>query len=210
MTKLTLYDYELDDQCYKIRLLLGALGCPYDKIAVDVYPGAEHRSERYLKLNPLGALPIITEADLILYGAEAILTYLALKYDAARVWLPEKPETFGSIMQWLGFAGSTLCAASMARLHALFELEADQKTVCRVARRAFRVMEDHMTKRQLDEAFYFVGNTATIADIALFPHIALSRDFGIEHDEYPALRRWMARLRSMPGFITMPGIPAYH
>ena len=37
-----------------------------------------------------------------------------------------------------------------------------------------------------------------------------SRDFGIDHDEYPALRRWARRFRALPGFKTMPGIPDYH
>ena len=55
-----------------------------------------------------------------------------------------------------------------------------------------------------------MGDHATLADIALFPSIALSRDFGVEHDEYPALRRWMRRVRGFEGFIVMPGIPAYY
>ena len=67
-----------------------------------------------------------------------------------------------------------------------------------------------MTRREFDDGRWFVGATPTIADIALFPGIALCRDFGIDHDEYPALRRWMARLRTIPGFVTMPGIPSYH
>jgi len=210
VTELTLHDFELDDQCYKVRLLLGALDRPYDKVAVDVHPGGEQRSARYLRLNPLGELPILTEADLVLCGAQAILTYLARKYDAARIWLPEEPDTFGRIMQWLAFAGSDLQAASVARHHALFETEADETKVHSAARRAFRLMEDHMTKQRFEDELWFVGNAATIADIALFPAIALSRDFGVDHDEYPALRRWMGRMRTIPRFITMPGIPAYH
>jgi glutathione S-transferase len=46
--------------------------------------------------------------------------------------------------------------------------------------------------------------------VVLFPSIALSRDFGVEHDEYPALRRWMRRLRGLDGFIVMPGIPEFY
>ena len=44
----------------------------------------------------------------------------------------------------------------------------------------------------------------------LLPHFALSRDFGIEHESYPALRRWFRSVRTIPGFTTMPGIPDYH
>jgi glutathione S-transferase len=210
VTEPTLYDDELDEQCYKVRLLFGALGCSYRKIAVDVHPGGELRSAPFLKLNPRATLPILTENDLVLCGAEPILAYVARKYDTTRSWLPDEPATFGRTMQWLAFAGSDLQAASAARANALFEYEAGVTAVHGTSRRAFRLMDDHMIKREFDDAVWFAGSTPTIADIALFPAIALSRDFGVEHDEYPALRRWMRRIRAIPGFITMPGIPAYH
>jgi glutathione S-transferase len=210
VTALTLHNYDLDEQCYKVRLLLAALGCRYVKKDVDVHPGHEERSARYLKLNPHGALPVITEGDVVLYGAEAILVYLAGKYDAKRTWLPEEPKELGGVMQWLAFAAGDLRPASLARAHALLEVDADEQKVLRASRDAFRIMDDYMTRREFDDGHWFVGATRTIADIALFPAIALSRDFGIDHDEYPALRRWMVRLRTIPGFVTMPGIPSYH
>jgi glutathione S-transferase len=210
VTELTLHDYELDDDCYKVRLLLAVLGRPCIKVAVDVHPGREQRSAQYLRLNPRGTLPILTEGDMVLHGAEAILAYLARKYDASRAWLPDHPATFGEVMQWLTFASSDLKAASVARWHAMLEVEADAAAVNRISRHSFRLMDDHMTRREFDEERWFVGTAPTIADIALFPAIALSRDFGVDHDEYPALRRWMGRVRAISGFITMPGIPAYH
>jgi glutathione S-transferase len=210
VTELTLHNYDLDEQCYKVRLLLAALGCRYAKQDVDVYPGHQERSAHYLKLNPFGALPIITEGEFVLHGAEAILVFLAGKYDAKGAWLPGEPRELGSVMQWLAFAGGDLQPASLARAHALLEVRADEPNVLRASRDAFRIMDDHMTRREFDDQSWFVGATPTIADIALFPAIALSRDFGIDHDEYPALRRWMARLRTIPGFVTMPGIPSYH
>jgi glutathione S-transferase len=152
VTELTLHNYELDDQCYKVRLLLAALGCRYVKVDIDVHPGHEERSARYLKLNPLGALPIITEGALTLHGAEAILIYLAGKFDTAGTWLPDDPAGLGRVMQWLAFAGGDLQAASLARAHALLEVEADEQHVCRASRNAFRIMDDHMTRREFDGA----------------------------------------------------------
>jgi glutathione S-transferase len=210
MTELTLYDDELDEQCYKARLLFSALGRSYRKIVVDVHPGGEQRSAPFLKLNPQGTLPILTENELVLSGAEPILAYIARKYDGTRAWFPDEPATCGQIMQWLTFAAGDLQAASAARANALFEYKADATALHSHSRRALRLMDDHMIKREFDDAVWFVGHMPTIADIALFPAIALSRDFGIDHDEYPALRRWMRRVRAIPGFITMPGIPAYH
>jgi glutathione S-transferase len=210
VSELTLHDYELDDGCYKVRLLLGMLALPHTKVAVDVHPGREQQSARYLRLNPRGTLPILSDGEVLLHGAEAILAYLARKYDPKQLWLPAEPAAFGAVMQWLGFATGELYSASLARLHHMLEVEADARAVDRQSRQAFRIMDDHLTLRELDGDKWFATTTSTIADIALFPSIALSRDFGVEHDQFPALRRWMRRVRAIPGFVTMPGIPAYH
>ncbi|MCX5497410.1 glutathione S-transferase family protein [Kaistia dalseonensis] len=207
---IVLHDYELDSESYKVRLLLSVLSIAYQKVAVNVHPGQEQRSPSYLKLNPLGTLPILVDGETVLYEAEAIIAYLAKAYDPAKSWLPDDPAAFGKVMIWLAFASRDLAAANLARLHHMLEVPADAVEVGRASRAAFRVMDDHMTKRELGGASWFVGDHPTLAEIALFPAIALSRDFGIDHDEYPALRRWMRRVRTIPGFITMPGIPDYH
>lgn len=210
MTELTLHDYELDDECYKVRLFLSLLRQPYAKIAVDAYPGREHQSSRYLRLNPRGLLPILVDGDLVLYEAEAILGYLARRYDGVGVWLPSEAARFGKALQWLAFANGPLKAASAARRRAMLDEAGPDGSSTRAARSAFRIMDDYMIKREFAGDGWFVGSAATIADIALFPAIALSRDFGIDHDEFAALRRWMGRVRKLPGFITMPGIPAFY
>lgn len=155
-------------------------------------------------------MPILVDGALVLHEAEAILAYLARRYDPARAWLPEGPAAFGEVVMWLAFAARKLRPASLARLNAMMEVEADAAAVGKATRNAFRSMNDHMTRREFDKAEWFVGDHPTVADIALFPAFALSRDAGIEHDAYPALRRWMRRLRKVHGFTTMPGIPDYH
>jgi len=79
--------------------------------------------------------------------------------------------------------------------HSLFDTPGEEASLRAASSRAIRVMEDHMTARGFAQAEWFAADHATIADIALFPAFALSRDFGIDHDEYPALRRWARRFR---------------
>ena len=210
MSELVLFDFELDDNCYKVRLLLSILGLSYRKEAVNMFPGAEHTKPALLALNPRGSLPILTEGDVVLSEAEAILCYLARAHDARGIWLPQDAKRFGETAMWLQFAIRDLDAAWLARRHAMLDEPADAATLGIAVRRAFRLMEDHMTHREFDDASWFVGDAPTLADLALFPAIALSRDFGIDHEAYPALRRWMRRVRTISGFLTMPGIPDYH
>lgn len=209
-SKIVLYDFELDENCYKVRLLLSALGVGYRKIAVNMFPGNEHTEPPLLVLNPRGSLPILVDGDVVLSEAEAILCYLARAHDPAGTWLPADPKTFGTVMMWLQFAIRDLNAAWLARRHAMLDEAADEAALAAAVRRAFRLMDDHMTAREFDDAQWFVGDAPSLADLALFPAIALSRDFAVDHEAYPALRRWMRRLRGIPGFLTMPGIPDYH
>ncbi len=209
MSAATLYDFELDDQCYKVRLLLGLLGVTWHRVAVDMLPGREQTRAPLARLNPLGTLPILVDGALVLREAEPILVYLARARDPSAQWLPQAAAPLASVTMWLHFAISVLGPVSQARQQAIFG-QAGPEEATQGAERGFRVMEDHMTRRGLDGAAWFVGDAPTLAEIALFPSIALSRDIGIDHEAYPALRRWMRRVRMLPGFVGMPGMPAYH
>jgi glutathione S-transferase len=210
MAAIVLYNDDLDDGCYRVRLMLSMLGVVHRIHAVDRVPDNGHQSSTLLDLNPLGRLPILQDGAFVVYGAEAILAYLAKAYDAAGTWLPPDAAAFGATLQWLNFSASVLACATQAREVALFGTPGDPVALRAAARQALRIMDDHMTLRQIDDRNWFAGDTATIADVALFPGFALSRDFGIDHDEFPALRRWMRRFRALAGFKTMPGIPDYH
>lgn len=210
MSALSLYNHDLDENCYRVRLMLSFLGMDHETIAVDMIPGAEEKSPPMLALNPLGTLPIIRDGDVVLHGTEAILSYLARAYDQAGRWLPLEARAYGHVSKWLNFSSAVLQQAVEARKTAVFGLPGDLEAMKRVARDAFRIMDDHMTLQQFEGAEWFVGSDPTIADVALLPSFALSRDFGIDHDEFPALRRWLRRFRTIKGFKTMPGIPDYH
>ena len=110
---ITLYDYELSGNCYKLRLLMSFLGVEWKTVPIDFYPGREHKSEWFLRLNPLGQLPVIDDDGFVLRDAQAILVYLAAKYDPSNTWYPrDNPAMLGEISQWLSFADAITGTAS--------------------------------------------------------------------------------------------------
>ncbi len=206
---ITLHDYSLSGSCYKVRLMLGFLGLEYQRRQVDFYPGRQHKTPEFLAINPLGQLPVLEDDGLVLRDAQAILCHLANRYDGDGTWLPRDPASFGPVMMWLMFAGGELMAASSARLHDVMSYDLDIDAARRSARAAFRVLDDHLTHREIDGGTWIVGDHPTIADLACFPYVALSGDGGIGHEEYPAIRNWLREFRKLPGFHAMSGISEY-
>ncbi|AAK65811.1 glutathione S-transferase family protein [Sinorhizobium meliloti] len=203
-----LYDYELSGNCYKLRLLMSILGVDYKTVPVDFYPGREHKSEWFLKFNPLGQLPVIDDDGLVLRDAQAILVYLAAKYDTAGSWYPrDNPELLGEISQWLAFADSITSTASAARLHDALFYDFDIETARAGAHRLFRILDEHLWFGERQERQWICSaKHPTIADIACFPYIMLSEEGGISRQDYPAIRRWCDRVKRINGFIVMSGV----
>lgn len=210
MRALTLYNFDLDENCYRVRLLVSMLGLSVTTVAVDMVPGFEHLQPPLIDLNPRGDIPVLVDGDLVVSGPTAILAYLA-RSRGGEAWAgPTDAADYARRAVWLEFAIGELAAVRQARLVSLFGLDGDLAALTSRGRRALRIMEDHMTLRGFDDAPWFVGTGASIVDIALFPAFALSRDWGVGHEEFPALRRWARGVRALPGFCTMPGIPDYH
>lgn len=203
-----LYDYLLSANCYKQRLLLSMLNVPHQLVPVEFYPGREHESAEFRKINPLCHIPVIDDDGFILRDAHAILIYLACKYDPGRTWYPTgEPRLLGEVTSWLQFAEGTTNTASAARLHVNFGYDFDLKACVAGAHRLFRVLDEHLWFREQEGLGLVASARApTVADIALFPDVALSEEGGISREDYPALRRWTERVQRLPGFIDMPGV----
>jgi len=205
-----LYDYPLSGSCYKVRLMLAFLGLEYQSQAVNFYPLREHRSPAFRSINPLGQLPVLEDGDLRLRDAQAIITYLARKYDSKRRWYPESPELAGVIAMWLAFAGGELMSAAAARSHDMLNEPLDVKKARAEAHEALRVLDDHLLDQEAAEQDWIApGDHPTIADIACFPHAAMAHDGGVSLTAYRAVWRWIDRVKWLPGFVGMPGIPNF-
>ncbi|CAP57149.1 glutathione S-transferase family protein [Gluconacetobacter diazotrophicus] len=206
MSALVLHDDELDEECYRARLFLSLLGLKARIVAVDVVPGGLQDSPSFRAVSPAGLLPVLRIEGQEICGAGAVLLALAHKRGN---WLPDEPGAFAQVAHWLHFASGPLRPAIAARRASLFGGGEPDAALQRQGEAALRIMEDHMAHRRLDGGSWFVGDAPSVADIALFPSFALSRDWGVDHAFYPALRRWMRAVRTVPGFVGMSGIPEY-
>jgi glutathione S-transferase len=189
---LRLHDYVLSAECYTVRLMLALLQVPYDRVAVDAYPGTAD-------------CPVLIDGEDVHRDPGLILTFLARAHGPD--WLP--PNEAQAIAGWLAFAATRLNALAEARRVATMGAEGDLDDLNVKGRDALRRLEDGLTERRLAGCDWLVGTSPSIADIVVFPHVMLSHDSGIGHEDYPAINLWQRRVRKLPGFIGMPGIPDY-
>ena len=204
-----LYDYILSPSCYKVRLMAALTGVRLDIRAVDFHPGLEHRGPELLALNPAGSIPILEDGDLLLTESSAMLVYLAAR--AAPEWLGSgMPEEVARIQQWLSFSGRLTASLGGARLHEMLLRPGDIDALRAQGIAALRELELGLVEQAERGRRFLAADRPTVADIACFPYVALAPDGGVALDPYPAVRLWSRALRSLDGFIEMPGIHRLH
>ena len=194
-----LHDYILSASCYKVRLMAALLGVRLDLIAVDFHPGRAHKTPAMLALNPAGTLPVLVDDDRVLTDTGAMLAHLA----QGTGWLNHAPR-------WLDMAARLNTTLGVARLHDMLHYPADVRAVRRAGVLCLRELEAHLAERRWSGQMFLCADHPTIADIACFPNVALAPDGGVSLDDYPSIRLWLRAIRSLPGFIEMPGIHRMH
>ncbi|MDB5550029.1 MAG: Glutathione S-transferase domain protein [Rhizobium sp.] len=204
-----LYDYILSPSCYKVRLMAALSGVKLDLHPVDFHPGAEHRGPELLALNPGGSIPILEDGDLILTESSAMLAYLAAT--AAPKWLGSgTAEETARIQQWLSFSHRLTANLGAARLHEMLLRPGDIGALQASGVAALRELEAGLFEQKTRGMRFLASDQPSIADIACFPYVALAPDGGVSLDPYPTIRLWSRALRSLDGFIEMPGIHRLH
>jgi glutathione S-transferase len=196
-----LYTHPLSGNAHKVRLLLSALGLDYEPIVVDLGAGAHHKSD-FVAKNPRGQVPVLEDADVRLYDSQAILVYLARRYDREDRWLPVDPGAQAVIQQWLSFAANELHnGVHLARFHYLLGADVPLENATAVGLRSLNLLERHLATRPFLEF-----GRVTLADLACFPPVGLAPEGKISLAGFPNVRGWIDRIKALPYYVDMPGL----
>jgi glutathione S-transferase len=193
-----LHRFRLSGHCHRAELLLSLLDLPYRAIDVDLRAGA-HRSEAFLALNVFGEVPVIDDDGVVVADSNAILVYLATRYDDGR-WLPRAAAPAAQVQRWLSVAAGPLAfGPAAARLAALFGVKLDVAAATVRAQALFQTMD-----RVLGGRPFLTGEAPTIADVAIYAYVARAPEGAISLDPYPGIRAWLGRIEALPRFLPMP------
>ena len=199
MTKpLRLHAFKLSGHSHRVELFLSLLGVPYERIEVDLMSG-EHKRPDFIALNPFGKVPVLEDGDVVLPDSNAILVYLAMRYDEKARWLPRDPVLAAKVQRWLSVAAGELAAGpGAARLVNILGAKLDHEQAKRVAASLYDVMD-----RVLSSSPYLASDEPTLADVALYSYTAVAGEGDVSLEPWPHVRAWLARIESLPGFVPM-------
>ncbi|WGV21508.1 glutathione S-transferase [Pseudomonas putida] len=193
-----LYNFPKSGHAHRIELMLSLLNLPTELIFVDLAKGA-HKQPDFLALNPFGQVPVIDDNGTVIADSNAILVYLAKKYDNG-TWLPEEPAAAARVQRWLSVAAGPLAfGPAAARLVTVFGAAFNTDEVIARAHTLLKVIDAELAKTP-----FLAGSTPTIADIANYSYIAHAPEGNVSLEPYANVRGWLARIEALPRFVPMP------
>lgn len=200
--KLKLYYHPVSGHAHRAQLALSLMGLPYELIEVDLMKSA-HKTPEFLKMNPFGQVPVLDDDGTIVFDSNAILVYLAAKYDSAGRWMPRTPKGQADVQGWLSVAaGQIAFGPAAARLITLFGAKFNAEEVVGRAHALLKLMDARLALMP-----FLIGANASLADIAGYSYIAAAPEGNVDLAPYANVRAWLRRVEALPGFAAFKKNP---
>ena len=196
MNSYTLHGYFRSSTSWRVRIALGFKGLSYETVPVHLLrDGGEQHSEPYKDLNPVGEVPTLVvrdaQGELVARLAQsvAILEYLEETHPDPPL-LPSDTLLRAKTRQLVEVVNSSI--HPVQNLKVMRQLTADFGTD--------RAANFDWAKRWIDRHFvglerlvdstrgrYAVGDSLTLADVAIVPQVFNARRFGVAMEQFPCL-----------------------
>lgn len=182
----------------RIVWLLEELELPYEVRRVEFRP-PEKRF--FAQQTPLGKLPTLVDADVVMCESGAIVEYVLERYGQGRLAPPPGSAERAAFLQWLHFAESTAFPpiGIVVWLTRYRSEGRDPGTLLEDARsRAASGLA--FVEERLGASGYLLGEAFSAADIMLGFTLVAARVVGVLDDRFPRLAAYLARLQARPAF----------
>jgi glutathione S-transferase len=197
LNMIKLYRHPLSGHSHRVELFLSLLELDYELVDVDLMT-SEHKSDEFLKLNSFGQVPVLDDNGAVIHDSNAILVYLAQKYDDGH-WLPDDPIGAAKVQQWLSIAAGPIAyGPATARLITVFGANNNAEEIIQRSNELLTVINFHLGSHS-----FLIGDDLTIADIAAYSYIAHAPEGNVSLQPHANIRSWLVRIESLKGFVQM-------
>jgi glutathione S-transferase len=183
----------------KVLWCCAELDVPFERVDLGG-PFGGNTDPDYLRLNPNGLVPTISDEGFVLWEANVIVRYLAAKHGAGSLW-PGDLAVRADADRWMDWQMGTLWAAMRPVFVGLVRTRPEERdrTSIEAARKetaeTWRILDSHLADRD-----YVTGSSFTMGDIPLGATAYRWLQLEVEGPPLPNVRAWYERLCERPGF----------
>jgi glutathione S-transferase len=171
--------------------MLEETGVDYELRWVDIMAGA-HKTPEFLKLNPMGKLPVLVDGAALVTETAAIGLYLADRYAAGRLAPALDDPARGTYLRWALFSPSVIEPAAAA------QPSGGKFNPGAVGWGTYEAMLD-ATEAAIGSGPYLLGERFTMADVILGGTLRFMLNFKMVEPR-PAFTDYVKRLDERPAF----------
>lgn len=194
---LILYGHALSSPANKIRFFLNQEKIPYQFESIDLLK-QEQKQADFLKMNSFGLVPVINDDGFYLSESNAILRYLADRFNSAL--FPKNLQARALVDRMMDYAALTIANLTAKVMF--------QKYIChwmrvapnpRVLEEAHQELADEFSLLDslLAQHSYLVSDQMSLADLALLSALDVCETADIHLQDFPHLLAWRNGLMQM-------------
>ena len=192
--KYQLYCFAESGNAYKAALTLELAGVEWDRIFVDFFKG-EARSEAFLKINPMGEVPVLIHGDVNIAQSGVMQDFITKETNQ---FLPQNDAEAREVMRWVLWDNHKLSSqAGVARFLNNF-LPEDKRPVGAYdflqgrLKAAYKVLDTHLKDRD-----WIASNGPTAADFSCCGYLYYPEEFGFSRADWPEISRWLDNISQL-------------
>jgi glutathione S-transferase len=191
-----LYDFKSSPNCQRVKVVLAEKNLPYEVVPIDLRK-QEQKTPEYLKLNPYGKVPVLTDDATVLYESCIINEYLDEKYPNP----PLMPKDSGKrakarILIDYGFAHFDSPYQKLRMELAKDPKEQNQQVIDGAKSDLKKLLQRF--ENEIGDQEYLIGDFSLV-DADLIPRFTRLEGFGVLPDpSLPRLGKYMERMKARP------------
>ena len=184
---LQLYSFYKSSCAWRVRICLALKECDYEYIPVNIYSndGGEHRSAKYLQMNPMGQIPALMVGDKVLTQSMAIMEFIEENYPGYNL-LPKDVFLRAKVREICEIICSGIQplqnGKALQRMHVADVNEAAKIVITN----GFVSLEETL---KASSGTYCVGNEVTMADACMVPQVANAHMFKVNMEPFSCICR---------------------
>ena len=201
----TLYWFPVSPFARIVRYFALASGLEHQSVIVDLFKG-EQKSEDFKKVNPHQMVPALVDGDLHLYESQAIVRYLANKYNSSLLPYSSGAEAVAKIDRdvewWLGTVAKPFNGLVFEKVFKpKFGAGPTDETVAAKLEGELKLALEKANELFFKDSSFALGSSLTLLDVVIGVYLSESKIINFDLSAYSKVNAYWEFIKTQDSFV---------